>query len=301
MGGSKKKSEKKYTDRYELPAYMQQGSRQAVGMASGIARRDYEAYGGDRIADLSENEQLGLNLARQNYGKYDQDYESARGALSGMSSWTDEGVAEQYMNPYMEQVLAPTRRYANEAFDAERAQRQANRGMTGAFGGRGQMWENKFESDFRRDQQELTEGAYGRAYESAAGIHAGEQDRALKTASQYGSIAESQASSQRMALMDLMNSGFVERSRDQAELDFKYIEHLEERDWDVTNLNTLVQTLASVPHEYTRSGESTTTETAKPSATKLLAGAAMITAGIMTGGAALAPMVAAGGQTAGSA
>ncbi len=94
-------------------------------------------------------------------------------------------------------------------------------------------------------------------------------------------------------MQDLFNSGLVERTRDQADLDFQYLEHLEERDWDIGNLDTLVKTLAQTPYETTQ--ESTTIEKTSGGKLKALIGIASIaTAAIMTGGASLAML---GGAT----
>ncbi len=285
MGSSSKKTST--TTQNQLPAYMRQGSQRAVQMATDRTNQKYQAYGGQRIADMSENEQLGSEMARSNVGANDADYQSARDALGGIGSFTDAGVAEQYMNPYMEQVVQPGLRRKNEAFEAERASRQQKRGMQDAFGGRGQMWENKFSSDFERDQDEYMGTAYGAAYESAAGLHGREQDRSITQAGAYTNLAQTQGQSNRNQLRDLMATGITERTRDQADLDFKYLEHLEERDWDVQNLDTLVSTLATVPHETTTQSD-TTTKT-KESPMKTIAGIGAIAAGaIMTGGASLA-------------
>lgn len=290
MGKSKTKTKKHQVTKNELPAYMREGSERAVQMATDRTNQQYEAYGGQRIADMSQNEQMGSEMARNEAGRYDQDFQSARDALGRASgSFTDEGVAEKYMNPYMEQVLAPTRRRQNEAFEAERAQRQQQAGMQGAFGGRNQMWNNKFEQDFQQSQDELTGTAYGAAYESAANLYGAEQDRSIRQAGAYTDLAGQQSQQARTAIRDLMATGLGERTRDQADMDFKYLEHLEARDWDVSNLNTLVQTLGGVPHETSQTMDSTETVEKKANPVKAIAGVAMIAgAAIMTGGAALA-------------
>jgi len=289
MGKSKKKTETSQTQQNRLPAYMRQGSERAVRMATDRANTAYQAYGGERIASLSDNEQMGVDMARRNTGFGDADFQSARDTLGGIGSFTDEGVAEQYMNPYMEQVVQPGLRRRNEAFEAERARRQQERGMTGAFGGRADMWDNRFESEFQRDTDEYMGSAYGAAYESAAGLHGREMDRNISEAGAYANLATSQSQQNRQQLRDLMATGLTERTRDQADLDFQYLEHLEGRDWDVSNLSTLVQTLASVPSESTIQTDSTTTQTSKPSPLKTISGIGALTAGaIMTGGASLA-------------
>ena len=96
-----------------------------------------------------------------------------------------------------------------------------------------------------------------------------------------------------------MASGVVERTQKQAEMDFRYIEHIEARDWDVNNLDTLVKTLANVPHDMTKTEKSKTVEKTKPNAMKIVAGVAMIAAGVMTGGASLGIQAAASAGGAG--
>jgi hypothetical protein len=289
MGSSKKTTTQKSTTENKLPEYMRRGSQRAVQMATDRTNQAYQGYDGQRIADLSQNEQMGIDMARQNAGAGNEYWDKASSALDRVGSFTDEGVAEQYMNPYMEQVVQPGLRRKNEAFESERAQRKATRGMQGAFGGRGQMWDNKFEQDFQEGQDEFMGAAYGAAYDSAANLHGQEQNRYIDQASAYGNLATAQSAEMRSRIGDLMKSGLTERTRNQADMDFKYLEHLEARDWDVSNLSTLVQTLATVPSESSQETNSTTTEKTKENPMKAVAGIASIAgAAIMTGGAALA-------------
>jgi hypothetical protein len=94
MGKSKNKTQTSTTQQNQLPAYMRQGSQLAVQTASNRLNTAYEGYGGQRIADLSQNEQMGIDMARSNLGAGDEDYQSARDALGRVGSFTDEGVAE---------------------------------------------------------------------------------------------------------------------------------------------------------------------------------------------------------------
>ena len=99
-----------------------------------------------------------------------------------------------------------------------------------------------------------------------------------------------------------MESGFVGRTVEQSERDFQYMEHLEERDWDVNNLNTLVQTLAAVPSESTIQTDATQTTTKKANPVKTLIGVAAIVGGAIMvgmGNPAGAMLIEAGGSTMG--
>ena len=289
MGGSKKTTKTKRTTQNLLPEYMRGGSERAVQMATDRTNQDYQAYGEQRIADMSQNEQMGVQMARDNQNVGREDFDRAGMALDSIGSFTDEGVAGKYMNPYMEQVANVGLRRKNEAFEAERASRRQGRGMGDAFGGRGDMWDNKFQSDFKQSQDDYMTGAMGSAYDAATRLHGSEQDRSINQASAYSDLAQQRSTQARGQLRDLMATGLTERTRDQADMDFKYLEHLEARDWDVSNLNTLVQTLGGVPHETTQKVDEKITEETKANPMKAIAGVAMIAgAAIMTGGAALA-------------
>lgn len=254
------------------------GSKRAVGMAQDISQRDYAQYGGERTADLSANEQAGIAGFGEEYGRYDKDFDAARGQLEGISSFTDEGVREKYMNPYIEGVLQPSARRADRAFGQQSAELKRTSGMRGAFGGRQMVAESLLQQQTQERLDDMWASGYGTAFDKATQLHGKEQERKLAIAGQYGETARSQAATNQQALRGMMESGFVDRTVEQSKRDFQYMEFLEERDWDVSNLNVLVQTLATVPHE-------TTTETTKKdNPVKTLIGVATIAAGaIMVG------------------
>lgn len=289
MGKSEKKT--RTEQKNKLPDYIVQGSKKAVGMASDLADRDYIAFGQQRMADLSENEQLGVEGFKGEFGRYDQDYDKARGALDSVGSFTDEGVREKYMNPFIEGVLQPAVRRRDRAFGEQKAELNRTSGMRGAFGGRKNVAEDLLGKSHQEGIDDLYMAGYGTAFDKAANLHGREQDRQLALAGEYGANAQRQASTNSQALREMMESGFVERTVDQSKMDFKYLEHLESRDWDVNNLSNLVSTLASVPSES--SMESETVETTKPNPIKTMVGVAAIAAGAIT----MNPMLMSGGMS----
>lgn len=289
MGKSKSKTTSKQRQEYRLPDYMNQGSRTAVRTAMDRMATPYQAYEGQRIQELSQNEQLGIQQAREGVGAWEGDVASAREALGRVGSITDEGALEGYMNPYIDAVLNPQLRNFGEAFDARRAERAAKAGMRGAFGGRRDIYEAQAQQDYLQGVSDITGAGRAAAFDKATDLYGQEQDRYMKQAGAYQDLAATGINARASDIKNLMATGMTERTRDQAERDFEYLQHLEERDWDIQNLDTLVKTLASVPHEYETysEGEQTTTKSSSP--LKTVAGLASITAGaIMTGGASLA-------------
>ncbi|KKN01929.1 hypothetical protein LCGC14_1122800 [marine sediment metagenome] len=287
------------TTENRLPDYMNQGSRRAVGMATDISNREYAQYGGQRVADLSSNEQAGIAGFANEQGRYDQDFDKARGQLDSITSFTDEGVREKYMNPYIEGVLQPTARRADRAFGEQKAELRRTSGMRGAFGGRSMVAESLLGQQQQERMDDMWASGYGNAFDKATQLHGSEMERKRAIAGDYGINAQRQADTNSQALRNMMESGFIDRTVDQSKKDFQYMEYLEERDWDVNNLNTLVQTLASVP------SESTTVQTEQKSASSvktLIGVGAIVTGAIMVGmgnPAGLA-MISAGGSALGS-
>ncbi len=268
----------KTTTKNKLPAYMVAGSERAVGMAQDISQRDYAQYGGQRVADLSPNEQAGIEGFANEQGRYDKDFDAAREQLGSISSFTDEGVREKYMNPYIEGVLQPGARRADRAFGAQKAELKRTAGMRGAFGGRQLVAEGLLTQQHQERMDDMWKSGYGTAFDKATQLHGSEMERKRAIAGDYGVNAQRQADTNSMALRNMMESGFIDRTVDQSKKDFQYMEYLEERDWDVTNLNTLVQTLATVP------SESSTETTTKANPVKTLIGVATIATGaIMIG------------------
>lgn len=290
MGGSKTTTKASQTTKNQLPDYMVQGSKRAVQMAMDRSNQSYEAYGGQRIAGLSENEQLGMEGFRNEQGRYDQDFDKARGALEGITSFTDEGVQEQYMNPYIEGVLQPMARRRDRAFGESKAELARTSGMRGAFGGRQRLSENLLQQSNQEGMDDLYAAGYGTAFDKATQLHGQEQDRQLALAGAYGANAQGQADTNSQTLRNMMESGFIDRSVEQSELDFKFMEYIDEREWDVTNLSTLVQTLQGVPSESTVQTDSTQTTQTKDNAVKTLIGVAAIVAGVITMNPALVGM-----------
>jgi len=279
MGGNRTTTQTSTTQQNQLPSYMREGSERAVQMATDRTNQAYEGYGGQRIAGLSENEQLGMEGFRNEQGRYDPDFDRARGALEGITSFTDEGVREQYMNPYIEGVLQPTARRRDRAFGERSAELRRTSGMRGAFGGRSRVAENLLEQSNQEGMDDLWASGYGTAFDKATQLHGREQDRQLALAGEYGANAQRQADTNNQALRNLMESGFVDRTVDQSNKDFEYMEFLEERDWDVNNLNTLVQTLATVPSETTTQIDSTQTTEEQANPVKTMIGVAAIVGG----------------------
>lgn len=98
-------------------------------------------------------------------------------------SFTDEGVASKYMNPFLEQVLDPQRKEAERAAGIKRLEnlnRFTRPGGASAFGGSRQaIMEAEGERNLATLLDKITGEGYKNAYDTAAKLFGSEEDRAL--------------------------------------------------------------------------------------------------------------------------
>lgn len=259
---------------------MEEGSKQAVDIARGIATREYTPFEEQRIAQLDPNEQRAYDLARDEGGAYRGDLERSRElAERGAVSFADADI-DAYMNPYIEGALEPAARELREEGLRQQELAKSAAGMAGAFGGsRAAILQSEATGKSIEAISDLYERGYAQAFESAANRF--DQDRVAARASsdQFRDLG---SEGQRMLaneMSNLMTTGGLKRSLEQAGLDFDYQQFIEARDWDVTNLQPLLATLSTVPH-----GEKVTTKTSGGEFGAILGAATTVAGAYFTGG-----------------
>lgn len=83
-------------------------------------------------------------------------------------SFTDTGIASQYMNPFMQQVLAPQMQALQRQADIQRTMAGAQAAKQGAFGGaRSGLMNQQINAELMRQQQQTTGQAYQNAFTQA--------------------------------------------------------------------------------------------------------------------------------------
>ena len=262
---------------------MEEGSKQAVDIARGIATREYTPFEEQRIAQLDPNEQRAYELATTEGGAYRSDLERSRElAERGATSFADADI-EAYKNPYIEGALEPAARELREEGLRQQELAKSAAGMAGAFGGsRAAIIQSEATGKSIEAISDLYERGYAQAFESAANRF--EQDRVAARASsdQFRNLG---SEGQRMLVNEMNNlmvTGGLQRTLEQAGLDFDYQQFIEARDWDVTNLQPLLAALSTVPY-----GETVSTETSGGEFQAVLGAAATVAGAYFTGGVSL--------------
>jgi len=134
-----------------------------LGRGAALADQPYYAYEGPLTAGASDAQQAafsgvaGLALPTENVGAFTP------------QSFTDEGVAGQYMNPYLMESLNPQLREAQRAADIQRLQDASRLTKAGAYGGSRQaIMEAEGNRNLGQLLSDITGKGYAQAYDAAA-------------------------------------------------------------------------------------------------------------------------------------
>ena len=201
-----------------------------LGKAQALAAQPYQTYQGPLTAGTSALQGKlfqGLgNLA----------FPSQLGqSFTGMTGQKDASgqpisVASTYMNPYMQQVLAPQMQAMQRQADIQRNMLGAQAAKSGAFGGsRAGLLGAQLNADLMRQQQQATGQAYGQAYTQGLGQFNTEQQQAQQLAGMLGS------------------AGAAQRGIEQEGITADLNEFLQQRDYPMKQLQFLQSMLQGLP------------------------------------------------------
>lgn len=142
----------------------------------------------------------------------------------------------KYMNPYLDVAY----KRANDTYDTQRSALLNSK--AGAWGGDRAAFDA---SELDRVHHESLDKISYDAYNAATGAFFQDQDRHARAAQAWRDTAGDTANMTRQQIQDLMATGGLERTINQANLDFNYQQFVEERDWDVTNLQPLLAAIGA--------------------------------------------------------
>lgn len=156
-------------------------------------------------------------------------------------SFTDSGIAQQYMNPYLQQVLQPQLDEARRQAEISRTGLASRLTQAGAYGGSRQaIMEGNLLRDLMTKQNEITGRGYYDAYEAGRGQFNTEEDRrrgAVNDQNRFG--------------LDYMNFasdlGDTQRGIEQQGIDADYNQFKEERDDPFKKVQFMQSLLQGLP------------------------------------------------------
>ena len=155
-----------------------------LGKGRALSETPYEAYQGPLTAGASNLQ----SQAFQGAGNL-QIPQTEMGTFTPRS-YTDEGVAQQYMNPFLEQMLTPQLAELQRQADRMRIDQAGRLTRAGAYGGgRQAVMESELNRNLLDEMSQLTGQAYTSAYDKGATQFNAEQQREIATqnlANKYG-------------------------------------------------------------------------------------------------------------------
>lgn len=237
------------TSENQLPEWLDKASQGAIGRAETLSNRAYTPYSGDRFAPLTDREQRAQGLADTSVGQYAPWLQESAGMVRRGSQSMLDADLDAYMNPFIKGALDPAARDTREYFGQQRQSDDAMVAQRGAFGGsRHGVIDQTRQNAEGRAVGDIYSTGYAGAFDRGVSNFFQDRDAQQRGAGQLAAFAETGQRMDRADQDSLYRAGGLTRELEQAGKDFDYMQFIENRDWDVNNLNVLLKALNSVPH-----------------------------------------------------
>jgi hypothetical protein len=277
-----------------LPEYARPYFERMMGRAEEESNQPYVSYGGERLAGFAPDTQAGFGITRDVAQRGLPELGAATGilgasAMRGLSAgdYTATPIqqqafgreqAQQYMSPYMDEVVERQRAAATRDFQEGRPRREAEAIRAGAFGGyRSAIQEGVAQRGLGERLSDIEATGRQRAFESAQGQF--ERDRAASVgaqaqteqqrlaAAQLGlsgaglglqagqSLGQIGAMRQGLTLQQaqaLQQQGLTQQEQEQRGLDLEYQNFLNQREAEKQNINFMSSILRGIPVQPTQ-------------------------------------------------
>ena len=220
-------------------------AQQLVAGPSALQTKAFEGLG---ALSVPQNLQTAGQQAQQTFG-------AARQYMPTV------GTIESYMNPYLEAVLAPQRRTAEETAAKQRMETQGRLAQAGAYGGSRQaILEAEGQKNLQQLLSDITGKGYAGAYDAAraqrqADIQAGLQGVGAQTAATQA-LANIGAQEQAAGIQNLQQqlaAGATQRDIEQAGLAKAYEQFMREEAYPKEQLQFQRQMISGIPGLATQS------------------------------------------------
>lgn len=219
-----------------------------LGRGAALAKGPYQTYTGELTAGPSELQQQawqgisGLQIPTGQQMSYTP------------TSFTDTGVSQQYMNPYVQTALNPQIEEARRQAQIENLKNKAAATRAGAYGGSRQaLMESENQRNLLQNLANITGQGYQKAYDAAAAQYNTEQGRQQAAAKQAQDFGLAGLAAQGTA-------GATQRDIEQQGVAADYAQFQEARDYpykQVQYMQSLLQGLPLAAQSYTYSTPST--------------------------------------------
>lgn len=223
------------TTTYDIPSYFKEIQERTLRRAETESQLPFQAYQGQRIAQLTPTEQQAGDI-------YSQQILPQAGQLSAIGAQTfTPAMAQQYMNPYENQVVSSALGDVERAYQGQQRALSTQAIQAGAFGGgREGVQRGVLGGEYLRQVGDVS----GRLRQ--AGFESGAQRFAADRAAQLGA-SQAQLAALAGASSGLAQFGSQERGIQQAGLTEAFRDFVEEQGFEQNQINQVIGALAGAP------------------------------------------------------
>jgi hypothetical protein len=202
---SKQKSSS--TSSTEVPQNYQTFLNTSLNKASAAANNPFVQYQGQRIADLSGNEQMGIQGAAQNTGMYQPLIDMATMSSADLATKSGRAPTQTelggFINPYADYVLGNSLDRLQEQSDTNMTKIGSSAAMSGAFGGlRHGVLEGANLGELLKSARDLSGSTYSDAFDKGMGNFFKSQANQREN---IGSVMNTVGQGQRYNTQDMQN------------------------------------------------------------------------------------------------
>lgn len=218
-----------------------------LNRATELASRPYQGYSGERVAGLSGNEMMAMDRAARGDSESRQYYDKAGRMIDDVAgSEFNADTQKKYMDPYIKNVVDVALRNEKEAYSQGQNELKGRLATMGAFGGdRGTLLEAQGRGEHLQAVGDITTRGYSQAFSDAFSRWQSDNDRKLRASQAYESVGGDISRLNNDQIANLMQTGGADRVIRQLQNDVMYSAFIERRDWDVTNLQPLLQAVSA--------------------------------------------------------
>ena len=275
-GGGQSSHTTSTVQKNEIPEYFKPYALEMIETASQVYDQPYDAYTGQRLADVAPAQAAAYTGLEQFYSQVNPEtglreyYNPTEPGFAAANVLTGTGAQqfgdmsptdfqERYMSPYQQAVTDVAVREAQRLGDAQGQQIAGEAGKAGAYGGsRHAIMQAEHQRNQARHLSDIQTAGSQKAFE--AGTKAFDTDRAMALASgkQFGALAPAAATANLTGLGALQTLGETQRATAQQPLDISYEEFVRQRDYpakQVQEYSGVVQGFPMQPSTYTTAQE----------------------------------------------
>jgi len=215
-----------------VPPWLQDEQQDIIARGLALAQQPYQAYTGERAAQFTPLQRQAYGAAEGQQVAGQLGLASGLAGLSGVSSFRDPGTAGSYMNPFLEQALAPQLQGLARQSQIEGTRQQGEATMRGAFGGsRDAIMRAEREKNLLSQQSDVLGRGYAQAFDTAQGQFNAERAAQMQAAGLLGQLGQQQFGQE----MDIMGRqrefGADQQAQIQRILDQQYADFQAQRDF----------------------------------------------------------------------